>query len=127
MSVAIELIEGPLPPAESWGVEGAGALLIFEGIVRPTEEGRELAALVYEAYPPMTEQELTRLAERTAEEHGLLAFRVEHSTGRVPVAACSFRLWVASRHRAEGIAATDAFIREMKRDVPLWKVAEYQS
>lgn len=127
MSVEIELIDGPLPPAAAWSAEGAGALLTFEGVVRPTEEGQELAALVYEAYPPMTERELTRLAERTAQEHGLLAIRVEHSTGRVAVAACSFRLRVASRHRAEGIAATDAFIREMKRVVPLWKVAEFQS
>lgn len=127
MSVEIELAVGPLAPAEPWEVVGAGAVLSFEGVVRPMEAGRKLSALVYEAYPPMTEQELTRLAERVVAAHGLLAIRVEHSTGRVPVAACSFRLRVGSRHRAEGIAATDAFIRDMKRDVPLWKVAEHHN
>lgn len=127
MSVEIDLIEGPLPNAEPWTVAGAGALLTFEGVVRPTEDNRELAALVYESYPPMTERELTRLAERTLVEHGLLAIRVEHSTGRVPAGACSFRLRIASRHRAEGIAATDAFIHEMKHIVPLWKVVEHRN
>ena len=126
MSVEVDVIEGPLPKAEPWTAAGAGALLTFEGVVRPTEDDRELAALVYEAYPPMTERELTRLAERTLEEHGLLAIRVEHSTGRVPTGACSFRLRIASRHRAEGIASTDAFIVEMKRRVPLWKLAEFR-
>ena len=63
MSVEVRLTEGPLPPAEPLSVPGAGALLTFEGVVRPLEEGRQLVALVYEAYSPMTERELTRLAE----------------------------------------------------------------
>lgn len=124
-SPRIELFEGPLGSATHRPPAGAGAWLVFEGVVRPKEEGQQLAALVYESYPPMTGRELDKLAARIVAEHGLLAIHVEHSTGRVAVGEVSFRLSVASRHRAEGIAATDAFIRDMKRDVPLWKNAEY--
>lgn len=123
--ISIRLVDGPLGPATLRPPVGAGAWLVFEGVVRPQEADRELIALVYEAYPPMTERELTKLARQTLKQHGLLAIHVEHSTGSVAVGEVSFRLSVASRHRAEGIAATDAFIRDLKRDVPLWKNADW--
>lgn len=126
VEVAVRLIEGPLPPEPPSAVDGAGAVVAFEGVVRPDEEGRPLAALVYEAYEPMTTQELRRLAEATAAEHGLLAIAVEHSVGRVAAGETSFRLTVASRHRAEALTAVERFIVEMKRIVPLWKVAEHR-
>jgi molybdopterin synthase catalytic subunit len=34
---------------------------------------------------------------------------------------CSFRLQVASAHRAEALAAMTEFIDRLKRDVPIWK------
>jgi len=43
----------PRPPRP-----GAGALLVFDGIVRHMEDGRELAALDYEVYEPMATQQL---------------------------------------------------------------------
>lgn len=69
----------------------------------------------------MTSNMLRRLGERLLAEHGLVGICVEHSVGRVAVGDCSFRLRVAARHRKEALAATDRFIDEMKRDVPLWK------
>ena len=126
-SVSVRLVEGPLAAKPRAAVDGAGAVVAFEGVVRPEEDGRPLAALVYEAYEPMTTRELTRLAERTAAEHGLLAIAVEHSVGRVAPGETSFRLTVASPHRAEALAAVERFIVEMKRGVPLWKVAEFDA
>ncbi|QDT67493.1 Molybdopterin synthase catalytic subunit [Planctomycetes bacterium MalM25] len=120
-TVSIKLVEGPLGASSHRPTAGAGAWVVFEGVVRPTEDGRTLAALDYEHYPPMTERELKRLAERIAEEGRLLAMHVEHSVGPVAVGETSFRLSVAAAHRAEALSATDSFIAEMKRTVPLWK------
>ena len=124
--VEIDVMDGPLPAAPAPPhVENAGALVCFEGIVRPLEEGRRIAALDYEAYQPMAGAQLRRLAERVLHRHGLLAIRVEHSRGRVPAGACSFRLRIASRHRAEALRAAEEFIDAMKRDVPIWKSAVF--
>jgi len=123
--IAVRLVNGALKPASSAPVAGAGAWLTFEGVVRPLENDRPLAAIVYEAYSPMTERELRRLAEQTLAGHALLAVWVEHSVGRVAVGETSFRLSVGAAHRTEAIVATDAFIAAMKRDVPLWKTPEY--
>ncbi len=121
----IVLHDGPLPPAVLWSPAGCGAMLNFEGVVRPGEPDggdlRPLAALLYEAYEPMTTRELARLAAACEAEFGAVLL-VEHSVGRVPVGACSFRLRVATPHRAAALACCAAFVDRMKRDVPLWKI-----
>lgn len=116
------LYPGPLGPAEPWRPRGAGAVVQFEGVVRPTEDGRPLAALDYEQYKPMTHDGLHALAAEVMKSHGLSALRVEHSVGRVPIHAVSFRLYIASPHRKASLAAMDTYIDRMKREVPLWKV-----
>ena len=124
--VSVVIVDGPLGPASAAvPPDNAGALLAFEGIVRPLEGGRPIAALDYEAYQPMAETQLRRLGEEMVREHGLLALRVEHSRGRVAAGECSFRLRVASRHRPEALRAAEQFIDRMKRDVPIWKTAAF--
>jgi molybdopterin synthase catalytic subunit len=124
MSVRIAILDGPLPARpQADPVEGAGALLVFEGMVRRLESEREIAALDYAAYEPMATSELRRLSEEVLRKHGLIAIEVEHSRGRVAVGECSFRLLVAAPHRKEALAAMDEFIDRLKRDVPIWKKA----
>jgi len=123
--VHISITDGPVPeaPCGNWRERaiGAGAYLVFEGIVRPLEGIEPIVALEYEAYEPMATRELTRLAHDILARHALAAISVEHSRGRVPAGACSFRLRIWSGHRKEGLAAMDEFIDRMKRDVPIWK------
>ena len=122
--LAVRLHHGPLPDPGPWAVAGCGALLTFDGVVRPSEPdgaaSRPLAALRYDVYEPMTTRELTALAERCAAEFGA-AIEVTHSVGAVPVGRCSFRLRAATPHRAASLACCAAFVDRMKRDVPLWK------
>ena len=122
MNVQVNIHEGPLAAPAPWRPQGAGAVVAFEGVVRPWEAGGELAALRYEVYEPMTRRELHKLAERVVEAHDLTALHVEHSRGDVPVGEVSFRLHVAAAHRKEALVAMEAFIDRMKRDVPIWKV-----
>lgn len=113
---------GALGPARPLHLAQAGASLCFEGVVRDMEDGRPLEALMYESYDPMTLRELETLGRDVATRHGLLGLSVEHSKGPVPAGQVSFRLQVASVHRAESIRAIDEFINRLKREVPLWKV-----
>jgi molybdopterin synthase catalytic subunit len=125
--IVVRIVDGPLSAEPSpWEhPSGAGALLTFEGIARPTEEGRPIVALDYEAYEPMASTMLRRQAESALAEHDLLGICVEHSHGRVAVGECSFRLRIASRHRKEALAAMDWYIDALKRDVPIWKSAVF--
>lgn len=120
--IEVVLHDGPLGPAVGWRPRGAGAVVCFEGVVRPTEEGKALAGLDYEQYEPMTAASLSTLGQETLKQHGLTALRVEHSVGHVANHAVSFRLYVASPHRKAALAAMDTFIDRMKQEIPLWKV-----
>ncbi len=124
MKLAVSVVEGPLAEtAPAWAPPGAGAVVCFEGVARPTEHGEPIAALEYEAYEPMAGRELERLAREVMDEFGLLGVFVEHSRGRVAVGERSFRLRVAAPHRKEALAALDRFIDRLKQDVPIWKKA----
>ncbi len=123
MTVRVEIIDGPLPPRCASRADSAGALLTFEGVVRPTEGSRPIEGLDYEAYRPMTDRILERLAAETRDRFALLTIEVEHSRGFVPAGSTSFRLTIAARHRAESLEAAAWFIDRMKQDAPLWKRA----
>lgn len=120
--VRVEIIQGPLGAVTMpMAFEGAGAVVMFDGVVRGEEAGRRIRGLEYEAYRPMADRQLELLAERACAEHGLKACLVWHSVGQVGAGEVSFRLVVAGAHRKESLAAMDWFIDTMKRDVPIWK------
>jgi molybdopterin synthase catalytic subunit len=120
--VEVRIYDGPLPasPAPCRNV-GAGAALVFEGVVRPLEEGRTISALDYELYEPMAARILQDLAGELSSCHGLIGMTVEHSRGRVAVGQCSFRLQVTAPHRQPALIAMGQFIDRMKQDAPIWK------
>jgi molybdopterin synthase catalytic subunit len=121
MSVRVEIVPRPLDAAAPDTHADAGAIVQFEGVVRPTEDGRTLISLEYEAYRPMADNMLGDLAQQVLEEHSLSAITVEHSTGTVRVGERSFRLVVAAPHRAQALSAMASFIDRMKQEVPIWK------
>lgn len=100
---------------------GVGAVLVFEGVVRGEEEGREIRGLDYTVYEPMAGRELERIAAEVLGEMGLIGLEVWHSRGFVGVGECSLRVVVRAVHRAEALAGMAAFIDLLKRDVPIWK------
>jgi molybdopterin synthase catalytic subunit len=123
MTVEAKIVAGPCPEQPPWHIAGAGAIIRFSGLVRPTEAGRPIEGLQYEAYRPMAERQIESIARTLIEAHGLLAMRIAHSVGWVPVGECSFRLDVAATHRQEAMLAMGEFINRLKQDVPIWKQA----
>lgn len=125
MNIHVSLTSGPLAHAPEPPAHGAGAVFVFDGIVRPREgtppNDAPILALDYTAYRPMADQTLESLAREAALRFGLLCIRVQHSVGRVHAGESSFRLAIHAPHRREAIAAADWFIDKMKADVPIWK------
>ncbi|MGQ0629360.1 MAG: molybdenum cofactor biosynthesis protein MoaE [Phycisphaerales bacterium] len=122
--ISVAIVDGPVPALrarESMAEDGAGAEVVFEGMVRPLEHGAPISGLDYEAYEPMAGHELARLAREVAGEHGLRGLTVVHSRGFVGAGKCSVRVVARGLHRAEALAAVEAFLDRMKRDVPIWK------
>ena len=117
----VSLTEAPLVLPEAQDDPGAGAIVVFWGAVRATEEGREITGIEYEAHRAMAEHQMRVVAESAAGEFEVREILLHHRIGFVPVAQPSVVVRVTSAHRGAAFAACQWIMDELKRVVPIWK------
>jgi molybdopterin synthase catalytic subunit len=98
-----------------------GTVLDFQGVVRADENGEQIAGLFYEAYQPMAEREIGRIARELISEFPCRFVSVTHRIGFVPAGEASIAVRVAAPHRQEAISFVAEFMNRLKKDVPIWK------
>lgn len=101
------------------GVEN-GAVCTFVGQVRRHSRGREVAYLEYQAFVPMAQKQMRRIAEEAETRWGC-EVAIAHRTGRMELGDASVAIAVGSPHRAEAFEACRFCIDTLKEDVPIWK------
>ena len=102
-----------------------GGIDLFVGTTRRWTGEEETARLVYDAYVPMAEREMRRLAQEAAARWPVEGVYLVHRLGEVPPAEASVIVGVASAHRAEAFAACRYLIDTLKQQVPIWKREVY--
>ncbi len=100
---------------------GAGAVCVFLGMVRDTNEGLPVVRLEYEAYPSMALAEMTRIADEIAAEIPGLRLAVIHRVGSLAVGDVAVVCAASAPHRGEAYRACRALIDRVKARVPIWK------
>ena len=105
----------------------AGARVDFQGIVRGSEDGREIDGIDYEAHRKMAEHQLQQIAEQAAIEFGLRLVIIHHRIGFVPVGELSLFTRVCSGHREAAFQASRSIVEELKKKVPIWKRPRFKS
>ena len=105
--------------------EEDGALLLFLGVVRNQNEGREVAGLEYEAYEEMGEAVLEEIAREAQAACGSDRILIQHRVGVLEVGGVSTVIAVATPHRAEAYEASRYIIEEIKKRLPVWKKENY--
>ena len=96
-----------------------GALVTFRGIVRDHDRGQLVRALDYTAHPDAL-RFLQEACEQIATQTGLRV-AAAHRTGALAIGDVALVAAVASPHRAEAFAATEALVDLIKQTVPIWK------
>ena len=99
----------------------AGARVDFQGIVRGSEDGREIDGIDYEAHREMAQHQLKQIAEQAAVQFGLRSVVIHHRIGFVAVGEASLFMRVTSPHREEAFHASKWIVDELKKTVPIWK------
>ena len=112
-------------PSAFENVEGCGACVEFSGMIRGTEDGESIQGLEYEAYVEMAEKVMLEKLKYLQEKYGFLAAEVVHRFGKIAVGEMAIVVRVWSAHRKEAYAANMEFMDELKKDVPIWKVASF--
>lgn len=105
--------------AQVSGVEN-GAVVTFIGQVRIQSRGREVAYLEYDAYVPMAEKMMRKIAEDAAAKWPVQV-AMEHRVGRMELAEASVVVCVGSPHRGDAFDACRYCIDTLKETVPIWK------
>jgi molybdopterin synthase catalytic subunit len=122
------LTPAPLEPGailERLGSPGDGALLLFAGTVRHTNEGRPVDGMRYEAYGAMAERVLREIAEGAAQRWPVTDVVVAHRTGELRIGEVSVVVGVASPHRNEAFEAGRHIMEDIKSRLPVWKQEHY--
>ena len=101
--------------------DSSGAIAVFVGVARDHSRGHRVRLLEYQAYPPMAEEELARIAATCHERWTLTRVALVHRTGPLRIGEVSVAVVVAAPHRREALDACGFAIEEIKRRVPIWK------
>lgn len=107
-------------PRESYTSE-TGGVVDFWGVVRETEDGREISGIEYEAHLSMAEHQLRAIAEQAVAAFDLNEVIVQHRLGFVPAGEASLFVRVGSRHRAAAFRGSVWIVDELKKRAPIWK------
>jgi len=103
------------------GGDGDGAIALFLGTVRNVNAGQRVLFLEYEAYTPMAEREMERIAAETTARFGVTRVAMIHRVGHVEIGEASVAIAVAAPHRAAAMDACRFVIDTLKTSVPIWK------
>ena len=126
----IEIVERPIQLDRLLSVvahPGAGAIVVFLGVVRDNARGRRVDHLHYEAYEALARREMERIAAAIAERWPGTRVAMIHRTGRLEVGEASVAIGVSAPHRAEAFEACRHGIERLKDDVPIWKKEQLTS
>jgi molybdopterin synthase catalytic subunit len=102
-----------------------GAAVLFVGVVRDRNEGREVGHLEYSSFAAMAEKVMEEIAGEAAARWQTGRIAVVHRIGRLELGEASVAIAVASPHRDAAYQASRYIIEELKRRVPIWKKEGY--
>ena len=98
-----------------------GAVASFLGTVRDINEGQDVADLILEHYPGMTEQALARVADEAFSRWPLAGVSIIHRVGHLQPTDQIVLVAVASEHREQALSACTFIMDYLKTHAPFWK------
>ena len=102
-----------------------GAVLLFKGLTRNINNGRDVSKLEYEAYSPMAEQKMIEILTEAKKRWDISKCYVIHRVGSLQIGDVSMILCISSKHREDAFQASQFFIDKLKKTVPIWKKEFY--
>lgn len=101
-------------------VPAAGARVVFCGVVRDHDHGRQVVELEYQGHPS-AQDVLAEIAAEFAAEPDVLALAVSHRVGTLAIGDNALVAAVASAHRQAAFEACTRLVDEVKARLPIWK------
>jgi molybdopterin synthase catalytic subunit len=100
--------------------DASGAVVVFSGVVRDHDHGREVVSLEYVGHPSAGEV-LRACRDEIAADPLVLAVAVSHRIGELKIGDAALVAAVSAAHRAEAFAACARLVDIVKERLPIWK------
>jgi molybdopterin synthase catalytic subunit len=100
---------------------GQGGIVLFAGLVRDHNDGKQVVRLDYEAYDEMAVRKMAEIAARIESEQPGVRVAMVHRVGSLQIGDLAVILAASAPHRGEAFAACRAAIEALKVEVPIWK------
>jgi molybdopterin synthase catalytic subunit len=107
------------------GSEEDGAVVLFVGTVRCSNEGRQVIGIRYDAYREMAEGVLTEIVHEARNQVSGAKVAAAHRIGELGIGECSVAIAVSTPHRADAFELARYVIEEIKKRLPVWKHEAY--
>lgn len=101
------------------GAETSGAVVVFLGVVRNHDGGRDVLSLDYQAHPD-AERFLAECVRRIADDTGL-AVAAAHRVGELRIGDVALVAAASAPHRADAFEVCERLVDLIKQQVPIWK------
>ena len=101
------------------GLDGAGAVVSFTGVVRDVDGG--LSGMEIEHYPGMTERAIAAIVKDAQARWTLSDALVIHRFGSLSTGDQIMMVATASRHRSDAFQAAEFLMDYLKSRAPFWK------
>lgn len=101
--------------------DAAGGVVLFVGMVRDTNEGKDVSLLEYEAYGTMAKSEMGRIADEIIAEQPEVRLAAIHRVGPLNVGDLAIVCAASAPHRQQAFEACRKLIDRIKERVPVWK------
>ena len=100
---------------------GSGGTCIFVGTVRNKTSDKTVIRLDFEAYKPMAEKEMRKIADQACDKWPVQRIAIHHRLGSLDIGEIPVIIAVACAHRAAAFEACRYCIDTLKENVPIWK------
>ena len=107
------------------GAEEDGAVALFLGIVRNSNEGCRVSGMEYEGYAEMAQEQLADIVGEAAVRAQTDRVAAVHRLGALEVGDVSVAIAVSTPHRRQAFDAARYVIEEIKKRLPVWKREYY--
>lgn len=97
-----------------------GAVVLFEGIVRNHDGGRQVRALEYQVHPD-AQHFLDETLRAIAMEHPEVRLAAVHRFGPLDIGDVAFAAAVGAAHRGIAFTVCAIVVDRVKAELPIWK------
>ncbi|MCG6141717.1 molybdenum cofactor biosynthesis protein MoaE [Leptospira mtsangambouensis] len=112
-------------PTEFPALPSMGGYVLFAGIVRDINDGKQVTHLEYEAYSEMANQMIANIIADAFQKWELQYAECIHRLGKLNLSEVAVIVSTGSIHRDEAYKANRYIIDRVKHEVPIWKKEFY--